>query len=1115
MAVPRKTDFAIPLTHLTKLAHSFSLEKLVENAARQYTLKEEVAGRITAQIKKLVDSKNENILKDLGDIYTHHFNSLTAPARMILANICAEQAKRKIKWLKAKKLPNKERIKRTEKLLQQARERERAAAILCFLKPQKQFIDRLNNGREFNNLEEQIEKLISAADKARKIPRLAEFVIESPEENFMEEFYTAYDSLQCEDKEKCRQINEKKLELLLKHVKLPANFKNYYYRYASTMQKIAEFSSNKREILEESVDFLEKIRRNKSFNALAYIGLGNTHMELAKLGDAIKHLERASDAYHGALKSKNIKEINLAVISSKLCNCHMSKLRLTKDKSISERFLDYLQALRYGAEAHFAMSKFKKEEELADYKKKLGTTMFYLGRDLVKASEEEFSKIADLLKFYDPTYHEHFGKASDTVIKRVKSILLPGKYESQKDRLLIKIFNRARNHLKKAQAKERRFYDSLKISEQIARSCLHIGKLIPSSRKAFAEALTTLDEMIAKASQKKENKKITRKLSKFHNFRGEAHFRASQKGNVLDRIRNKAKAIADYAKVRELRKKLSKKAPRACYSMPATNYIEIAELVLEKRVCNNIPDICNQLNLQEQEAAKLAKACYQEAIKLLEHARSKGDNTPYCTTKIGKCYYGLAKLSNDLELISKAIEEFDKAIELDKQDDPYLPPHWFKAYLAAYFFKNDLSTPLDPAEELSKFLKISKRDYFRSITNCRVWRAKGRGAEEVKAIFKSPVDEKQTLKLEKLLIENKSDDYDVIWRLEDPVVLILEAKGTKTMNERIAEKAETVERAQKEKSDIITDEYRHFHDETMQLYKDAVTELVRNIYDIKEKYHDGTLRRAAEKEGFNLDDEIMQFEEEDYYEFADSAVDALDLRFGKCALSNQAINENTYVNIGDQYTKEHLKAILKEITRQCILPMKEGFDFDPNLDNVMIYDDEEKVRVACGIDFEKLKIRKYVAGLCMLLFYDNPKISAELSIKEAGNFLTPAHKKEIIDHFIEEELRIENDDETITINRVTPEERYEIHRDVTVYMPLRRMGLAGNEKRKLLEKSRPLTQEDIDLLKQRQTDDIEWLKSDVAYAIRGAAKEPGKLYGRDLRLFVILHDIIKDMEVIP
>jgi hypothetical protein len=154
----------------------------------------------------------------------------------------------------------------------------------------------------------------------------------------------------------------------------------------------------------------------------------------------------------------------------------------------------------------------------------------------------------------------------------------------------------------------------------------------------------------------------------------------------------------------------------------------------------------------------------------------------------------------------------------------------------------------------------------------------------------------------------------------------------------------------------------------------------------------------------------------------------------------------------------------------------------------------------------------------MLLFYDNPKISTELSVKEAGNFLTQSHKRQIIDHFIEKEQEVSQ----------RGIDRYKVHRDVAVYMPLRRIGLAANEKTKLNnyekmlkedpENDRLLSEEEIALLKERQIDSIEWLRSDVAYAIKSKDSgdpEPGKLYKTDKQLFEALNDIVQGLEIIP
>ena len=1120
----KTTSFYIPIGRFARLK-KLTLEKLISKAAKEYNLEENTA---ISQIKRLIpESKPEDMLNSIQEIYKNNLNLLTTPAKILLTSIISEHAQKKLLWLKNSK--QKQKIKKIESLIKEAQNKERTAATTYFLKKQKAFLDNQENSEPEEIDEEDLETQLEIINK-RKSKKLTEFVIESKEYNFIEKIYELYDKLQEHhwkkgNKDKCKKISAKKLGILTKHVNYPKNFSKYYYRYAKTWQRIAACSKNKQTLLEKCIDSLEKRAQvDRNFNQIAYIGLGDLYIDLAKIDNSENHLEKASKAYHTALEAKNLKKSSIGVISSKLGNCHISRLRLAKNKKLSERFIDYLQALKHIAEAHYILDSLK-SEETADYKKKLGTTLFHLGKDLMKAEEHEFKKITDLLRFYDPMSNEHYENSTDTVIRRVKSIMLPEKYTAdQKDYLLLRIFSNAKNSLKKSR-KKRSFSESQKISEQIVRSCLYVGRIIErigtSTTRSFEEARTTLEDMIRQVNQRIEEKGTTKdlkhKLSRYHNFLGETHHRLSNNGNILERVENKIKSIHNYFKTIALKKDLEKDAHPACYSICATNYIDIAEIILDERVCAQLPTICQKLGVTNPEKNRLAQNCYEQAIKLLKHARKAGDYTPNCTAKIGKCHAELAKqevLENkDARYhIDRAIKEIEKAIkkdlELGNAKDPYLLPHWIKADLASFLHKNNINT-LDPEQCWKEFIEKSKRDYLTSITNCKVWRAKGRGAEQVKAIFKSPVKKGQSLKLEKILIESKNaktdTGYEVKWLLEDPEILIVQSKGTKTMNERINKMLKTLKLAQKiaqkQKTDLISKTYKEFHDETMQLYQDAVTEMVKNSKAIQELYNQKELHDIAKKEGFNLDDEVIRFTLKDYHDFTDKAVDTLNLKFGYSNLSNNThIGQDIFVQLGEQYEKKHLKAILREITEKCIWPMKDGFDFDPNLDNVMVYDDEENTKVACGIDFEKLKIRKYIAGLCMLLCYDNPSIPKELSEKEEGNFITSSHKKEIIDHFIEQEQL---------------EDRYQVHRDTTVYLPLRRLGLAANEKNKLNE-NRKLSEEEIILLKKRQSDDIEWLRSDVAYAIKESKEqEPGKLYQQDRIYFTILNDIIKNMEISP
>jgi len=1103
----KTTSFYIPIGRFTRKKPT--LDKLISDAAKEYDLEENTA---ISQIKRLIP-ENEDILKSIQEIYKNNLNSLTTSTKIILASIISEHAQKKLLWLKNSR--QKQKIKRIEEIIKEAQNNERTSATLYFLKEQKEFLDYHEDSEPEEIEEKDLETQLSIINKKR-FKKLNE-IIESKEYNFLEKIYELYDKLQEHqwkkgNKDRCRKLNAKKLSILTKHINHPKNFSRYYYRYAKTWQRIASCSDNKQSMLEKCTDSLEKRSQvDRNFNQIAYIGLGDLYIDLAKLDNSENYLEKASKAYHTALEAKNLKKSSIGVISSKLGNCHISRLRLAKNKKLSERFIDYLQALKHIAEAHYILESLN-SEETAEYKKKLGTTLFHLGKDLMRSEDHEFKKITDLLRFYDPMSNEHYENSTDTMIKRVKSIMLPEKYSAdQKDYLLLRIFSNAKNSLKKS--RKSGFSESLKISEQIVRSCLFIGRIIErigtSTTRSFEEARTTLEDMIGQVNKriqdKGTSKELTHKLSRYHNFLGETYHRLSNNGNVLERTENKIKSIHNYFKTIALKQELKADAHPACYSICATNYIDIAEIILDERVCNQLPNICKKLGVTNPEKNKLAQNCYEQAIKLLKHARKAGDYTPNCTAKIGKCHAELAKLGNKNH-IQDAIKEIEKAIkkdmELGNEKDPYLPPYWIKADLASFLHKNNLNT-LDPEQCWKEFIEKSNRDYLTSITNCKVWRAKGRGAEQVKAIFKSPVKKDQSLKLEKILIESKNaktdTGYEVKWLLEEPEILIVQSKGTKTMNERINEMLKTLKLAQKiaqkQKTDLISKTYKEFHDETMQLYQDAVTEMVKNSKAIQDLYNQKELHDIAKKEGFDLDDEVIRFTLDDYHGFTDKAVDTLELKFGYSNLPNNThIGQDIFTEMGEQYEKKHLKAVLREITEKCIWPMKDGFDFDPNLDNVMVYDDEENTKVACGIDFEKLKIRKYIAGLCMLICYDNPSIPKELSEKEAGNFITPTHRKEIIDHFIEQEQL---------------QDRYQVHRDVTVYLPLRRIGLAANEKNKLKE-NRKLTEEEIKLLKKRQSDDIEWLKSDVAYSIKD-----DKLNNQDKIYFTILDDIIKNMEIIP
>ena len=137
--IGRKTDMFIPLSKFAKIKKAPTLEQLVEKSANIYQLEKET---VFAQLKKLIPKCDKNILKRISDVYNQDFESLTTPAKIILANICAEYAQKKLNWLRDKQSQSHQRVKRVEALVKHALERERASAILCFLHPQKRFLDK-------------------------------------------------------------------------------------------------------------------------------------------------------------------------------------------------------------------------------------------------------------------------------------------------------------------------------------------------------------------------------------------------------------------------------------------------------------------------------------------------------------------------------------------------------------------------------------------------------------------------------------------------------------------------------------------------------------------------------------------------------------------------------------------------------------------------------------------------------------------------------------------------------------------------------------------------------------------------------------------------------------